>query len=131
MMPEAAHGSIPLTVSLQVPDVAAAVRFYVEVLAFEQTGSWADGGEPIWAEVSRPGPNGVARIWFFSHPLPGMPKATFSGVIYLFVGDVQTEADRLRGTVPFRWGPELMPYGLRELGIEDLNGYLVCFAEDA
>ena len=37
---------------------------------------------------------------------------------------------RLKGHVPFEWGPETQPYGLRELGIKDLNGYYLVFATD-
>jgi len=121
----------PLTVSLHAPDVAAAVRFYTEKLGFEDTGRWAEGDAPIWAEVSRPGPLGTARIWFFSNPIDNRRGPMLSGVVYLFVADVDAEARRLRDAgVKIHWGPEEMPYGLREVGFEDLNGYLLCFAQD-
>ena len=120
-----------LTISLHAPDVARAVAFYVDELGFHQTGDWLDdNGTPIWAEVAPDGPKGTARIWFFSHPIETRPGPAMSGIIYLFVENVDAESDRLRGRVPFRWGPENMEYGLRELGIEDLNGYLICFAQD-
>ena len=120
-----------LTVSLYAPDVAAAVAFYVDELGFHNTGSWSEGGAPpIWAEVARDGPKGTARIWFFSHHIETRPGPMLTGLIYLFVDDVDAEAERLRDRVPFRWGPENQEYGLRELGIEDLNGYLICFAKD-
>ena len=118
-------------VRLYAPDVAAAVTFYVDELGFRNTGSWpGEDGAPIWAEVARDGPKGTARIWFFSDAVEDRSDPVLSGLIYLFVGDVDPEADRLRGRVTFRWGPEDQEYGLRELGIEDLNGYLLCFAQD-
>lgn len=119
-----------LTVSLYAPDVAATVAFYVERLGFRQTGAWEDDGTPVWAEVARDGPKGTARIWLFSGAIPGRERPMFSGLVYLFVDDVDAEADRLEGRVPFRWGPEDQEYGLRELGIEDPNGYLICLARD-
>ncbi len=120
-----------LTISLYAPDVTAAVAFYVDELGFQQTGSWSeDGAPPVWAEVARNGPKGTARIWFFSNTIENRPGPMLSGLIYLFVDDVDAEAARLRGRVEFRWGPEDQEYGLRELGIEDLNGYLLCFAHD-
>lgn len=119
-----------LTISLYAPDVAAACRFYADVFAFERTGAWEEGGKPIWAEVARDGPKGTARIWFFSHAIDGMPKPQFSGVVYLFVDDVDEEAARIGRRAKVRWGPEDQMYGLRELGVEDLKGYLVCFAKD-
>lgn len=120
-----------LTISLYAPDVAAAVAFYVDHLGFRQTGAWSeDGAPPIWAEVARNGPKGTARIWFFSHAIESRPGPSLSGLIYVFVDDVDAEAARLSGRVPFRWGPEDQEYGLRELGLEDLNGYLICLAQD-
>ncbi|MEQ8348174.1 MAG: VOC family protein [Sneathiellaceae bacterium] len=119
-----------LTVSLYVPDVAAAVGFYTECLGFAHSGSWNEGGRAIWAEVARTGPKGTARIWFFCHRIEDRPGPAMSGLIYLFVGDVDAEARRLAGRPTVRWGPEDQPYGLRELGIEDPHGYLLCFAQD-
>lgn len=120
-----------LTISLYAPDVAAAVAFYVDELGFKQTGSWSEeDAPPIWSEVARDGPKGTARIWFFSHNIETRPGPMLSGLIYLFVDDVDAEAERLRGRIAFQWGPENQEYGLRELGIEDLNGYLLCLAQD-
>ncbi len=120
----------PLTPSLCVPDVAKAVRFYVEILGFAETANWVERGEPIWAEVARDGPCGTARLWFFSDLSESPPAPMLSGLIYLFVEDVDAEAARLSGWVKARWGPETQEYGLREFGFEDLNGYLICLARD-
>ena len=59
------------------------------------------------------------------------PKPVLSGLIYVFVDDVDSTAAHLDGKVPFDWGPETQDYGLRELGIHDLNGYYLVFAQDA
>lgn len=120
----------PITPSLYVPDVALAVTFYVEILGFTQTGVWAEDETPLWAEVSREGPKGTARIWFFSGQIDGRPGPALSGLLYLFVDSVDTAAVCLQGKVKVLWGPEDQEYGLRELGVEDLNGYILCFAED-
>ncbi len=120
-----------LTISLYAPDVAAAIAYYVEELGFHNTGSWPDeNGKPIWAEVARDGPKGTARIWFFSGNIEDRAGPALSGLVYLFVEDVEAEAARLSDRVVTRWGPEDQEYGLRELGVEDLNGYLICFAQD-
>jgi len=120
-----------LTVSLFTQNVAETLNFYVDQLGFRLTGSWTEGDEPpVWAEVSRDGPKGAARIWFFSNPLQGYHRPAFSGVIYLFVDHVDDEANRLGSNrVDVLWGPEDQAYSLRELGIRDPNGYLICFAE--
>ena len=117
----------PVTPSLFAPSLPETVHYYVETLGFRQTGSYkeADGSE-IWAEVSL----GKARIWFFANALVERPEPAFSGLIYVFVDDVDEIASRLGGRVPFEWGPETQEYGLRELGIKDINGYYLVFARD-
>lgn len=120
-----------LTVSLFTPSVADAVAFYVDHLNFQQTGSWSeDNKPPAWAEVARDGPKGTARVWFFSDPIKGQTAPNFSGLFYFFVKNVDAEAARLGDGIDVLWGPEDQIYGLRELGLRDPNGYLLCFAQD-
>lgn len=117
----------PVVPSLFAPDLPQTLRFYIETLGFEQTGKYEgdDGGE-IWAEVTL----GDARIWLFSQPLKDQPTPSLSGLLYLLVDDVDAVAERLAGNVAFEWGPEDQDYGLRELGIKDVNGYNLVFAKD-
>ncbi|NQV79710.1 MAG: VOC family protein [Alphaproteobacteria bacterium] len=116
----------PVTPSLYVPDLAAALRYYTDTLGFAETAAFEEDGQTFWAEVSL----GPSRLWFFATPLDGHPKPSFSRLIYVFIDDVDAVAARLKGHVPFEWGPETQPYGLRELGIKDLNGYYLVFAKD-
>ncbi len=117
----------PVTPSLYAPDLAAAISFYVDVFGFRKSGAYSDDdGVEIWAEVAL----GEGRIWFFSHALDDAPKAGFSGLIYVFVDDVDEMADRVGHRAVVSWGPETQAYGLRELGVRDLNGYLIVFAAD-
>ena len=116
-----------VTPSLFAPDLPATVRFYVESLGFEQTGSYTNEKElETWAEVSL----GDSRLWFFANSLEKQPGPAFSGMIYVFVEDVDAVAARLKGQVPFEWGPDVQDYGLRELGIRDIDGYYIVFARD-
>lgn len=117
----------PVTPSLFAPDLPATLRFYVETLGFKQTGSFEDDGKEIWAEVTL----GESHIWFFSNSLTGHPQPTFSGLIYVFVDDVDAIAQRLKDhNVAIEWGPETQEYGLREVGCKDPNGYYLVFAKD-
>jgi len=120
----------PLTISLYTPDVQATVDFWRDVFAFEQTAAWEEDGQPIWAEVARDGPEGTARVWFFSGEIVDAPRPHLSGVVYVFVADVDAEAARIGDRARRHWGPETQEYGLRELGVFDPNGYIVCFAKD-
>lgn len=116
----------PVMPSLYVPDLDAALRFYTETLGFTSSGAYEEAGEKLWAEVAR----GEARIWFFTNQLDGFPQPAFSGLIYVFVDDVDELAASLKDRVSVEWGPETQVYGLRELGIKDLNGYYLVFAKD-
>lgn len=116
----------PLTPSLKVPDVLAAVKFYVDELGFEHTLGWEDEDELVWAEVAR----GEIRIWFFRDTQDQAGPTQLTGFLYLFVDDVDAEAAMLKEKVKTLWGPEDMEYGLREFGFEDLNGYRLVLAKD-
>ncbi len=120
----------PTTTSLFARDVAETLSFYHEVLGFEITGTWQEDGRPLWGEVARGGPEGTARLWFFAGALPDRPTPVLSGLVYIFVDDVDAELARIAGRAKVLWGPEDQEYGLRELGVEDPNGYMPCFAKD-
>lgn len=65
-------------------------------------------------------------------PPCGTPQAPVcSGTFYIFPESVQRLAEELCGKVEFAWGPEVMPYGMREFGIRDPNGYYLAFTEPA
>lgn len=115
-----------ITPSLHAPDLEETIAFYIDVLGFSETGNWEEGGDKIWAELTR----GEARLWLFSNALERPSSPVMSGLLYIFVDDVYAEAAALQEKVKVRWGPEDQPYGLRELGFEDPNGYLLVFAQD-
>ncbi|MEO1135157.1 MAG: VOC family protein [Pseudomonadota bacterium] len=117
--------------SLFAPDLNGTLAFFVDVLGFDQTGIYPDTDNPIWAEVTFRASGRGSKIWFFSQPIADRPAPAMSGVIYIFVDDVDAFCQSLADKVSFRWGPETMDYGLREVGIEDPNGYLLAFAQDA
>lgn len=116
----------PVVPSLYAPDLAATLEYYTNTLGFTEVGNWIEDGTKIWAEVAL----GDCRLWLFSNALTGQDRPMMSGMIYLFVEDVDAVAAHLQGNVTFAWGPENQPYGLRELGIKDVNGYFLVFAKD-
>jgi uncharacterized glyoxalase superfamily protein PhnB len=117
----------PVTVSLFAPQLPDTVEYYAETLGFRKTGSYEEpDGTEIWAEVALDD----ARIWFFSYPIDRRHEPVLTGLIYVFVDNVDEVANRLAGKVQFEWGPQTQEYGLRELGVKDLNGYHLVFAQD-
>jgi len=103
------------------------LAFYRE-LGFGLTGSHPSEASPTWAEVRRDG----VTLQFSTEPPCGTPPTPVcSGTFYLFPESVLDLAEELRGKVDFAWGPEVMDYGMRELGVQDPNGYYLAFTEPA
>lgn len=126
----------PIIASLYTPDMQASERFYIEALGFVRTGQWIEDGTLKWMELkhptlaSRPIPAAPLTLWFFANPLKGQDRLAFSGLLYFMVADVSAYAQTLSDAVAIDWGPEVMPYGLLELGLRDNNGYRLVFAQE-
>ena len=113
--------------SLLIRDFDETLAFY-EMLGFAVTAQHPYGDDPHWIEVSRDG----ITLQFFAEPPVGLPGAPMmSGTFYFFPDSVEALAEEFRGKVDFVWGPQVMPYGMREFGICDPNGYLLAFTEPA
>jgi uncharacterized glyoxalase superfamily protein PhnB len=101
---------------LQTKDMGQTVAWYETVLGFRRTGQ-ADG----WCSLSRDG----VSIMFMNNAHLGPPHATATQ--YFTVDDVDALWDGIKKHCQAEWGPEDMPYGLREFAIKDPNGYLLSF----
>ena len=112
--------------SLMVRDVEASVAFYRDVLGFEICGRHEDGAALAWAEVRL----GEVVLQLMRGPLRGLPEEpVFTGTFYFFPESVGAIECRVAGRAEIAWGPEEMPYGMRELAIRDPDGYLLAFSE--
>jgi catechol 2,3-dioxygenase-like lactoylglutathione lyase family enzyme len=102
---------------LPVPDVSAAVDFYVKKLGFRLGFTWGD--PPTIAGVD------LGRVQMFLQQ--GTPNPEGCSV-YFVVGDADElyEFQRANG-VEVVSPPEDRPWGLREYGIRDLHGYRLVF----
>lgn len=115
----------PLVPALLVRDVVETLDFYRK-LGFQVTGFAPNRGRPTWAEVQRES----VTLQFYADPPPGTPTTPVcSGTFYLYLGSVMDLAEEFRSEIPFSWGPEVMDYGMRELGVQDPNGYYLAFTE--
>jgi nicotinamidase-related amidase/uncharacterized glyoxalase superfamily protein PhnB len=112
--------------SLLVRDLDESLRFY-EHIGFSVSGYYPDDGNPVWAEIR--GRNVVMQL--YTEPPRGTPDTpVFSGTLYVYPDDVNGLAAELADRVDFEWGPETMPYGMREFAVRDPNGYLLAFTGD-
>ncbi len=115
---------------LFVPDVAATLAFYRDVLGFNV--DFASGSPPVHARVSSgdPASPATARIRF---ELTAAPLAAArSCYLYVYVGralDDLFAAYRDRG-VEIVGGPKDRPWGLRQFEVRDCNGYSLTFSAE-
>ena len=114
-----------LVPALLVRDMDETLEFYRK-LGFRLTGCYPEESNPTWTEVQR---DSVTLQFHAEPPIGTPPKPVCSGTFYFFPDSVLALAEELRGKVDFAWGPEVMDYGMRELGIQDPNGYYLAFTE--
>jgi catechol 2,3-dioxygenase-like lactoylglutathione lyase family enzyme len=103
---------------LNVRDVAASLKFYVDVLGFDR--SWHWGHPPTFGGVHA----GEAEIQFCLDGQGG--PGTW---LAIWVDDVDAWYERLRAKqVDIRQPPTNFPWGVRELNVADLDGHRIRFS---
>ena len=119
---------------LGVRNVRQSAEYYRDVLGFDLdpvSGVFQPSGdEPggVYAIVKRGG------VWIHFQirrgDLPERKRQAFEGDVYLYVEDVEAiYADLQRRGAKIVQPPAVAPYGLREIRVEDLNGYRLTFGE--
>jgi uncharacterized glyoxalase superfamily protein PhnB len=121
---------------LGVQNVRQAAEYYRDVLGFDldpANGVFQPSGEEpggVYAIVKRPG----AWIHFQIRrgQIPERSRAPHERDVYLYVEDLDAlYADLQRRGAVIRQEPRMAPYGIREIEVEDLNGYRLTFGEVA
>lgn len=119
---------------LGVPNVRQAAQYYRDVLGFHldpaigvfQPSPDEPGG--VYAIVKRSG------VWIHfqirREPIPPRQRGPFERDVYLYVQDLATlHAELLQRGATILHPPRDAAYGLRELVVEDPNGYRLAFGE--
>ena len=110
-----------MSVILRADDLEGTARFYCDMLDFSRMGE-GDGFVGLM--------NGTARIMLAT---PNAHEAwrgpAFTGSIYLYVDDVDSLWERLRGRAKICYPIESFDYGMREFAIYDNNGYVIQFGQ--
>lgn len=110
---------MPFILLLKCHDVETTRAFYREILNFEvfdsDQGSCTVQKEDCTIVFSAEG------LW------SGNPECT--GTIYLFINDVDAYYESIKEKVIVLWPLQDMPYGTREFGVKDYDGYHLAFAQ--
>lgn len=115
-------GVIPV---LFTTDLSVTETFYRRVLGFDVSGNFEEEGEQTWIELSRDG----SRLSFTTEQIKGHETPVLSGMIYIMTADVDGVAASITSDSAILSGPEDKPHGLREMQVEDSNGYILVFAQ--
>ncbi|HEY8424483.1 MAG TPA: VOC family protein [Limnochordales bacterium] len=114
---------------ITVRDVLATLRFYTEVLGFEEWFRWGDDpARPLSAGLM----HGQARLICDAAPAGGLPARAGEGVeLYFDVGEM--DIDGYYARVAGRGArivepPTDKPWGDRVFRVEDPDGYVLAFA---
>ena len=110
----------PLAVLLRCNDIVETRSFYGDVLGFEVSDT-AEG------TLTAKGPGGARLIFTTLDPWHSPPRC--SGTFYFTVDDVDGLCAAVQGKAALAWGLQDMPYGSREFGIKDCNGYALAFQQ--
>jgi uncharacterized glyoxalase superfamily protein PhnB len=104
---------------LQSSDLQRTIDWYSSVLGFR-----CIGREEEWCRLERDG----VTLMFMRNAHLGAPHATATQ--YIYVSDLDALWHSVRDRVSAEWGPEDMPYGMKEFAIKDPDGYLLSFGEE-
>lgn len=108
-----------LTPMLQTSDMDRTIRWYGDVLGFRCVSRMDDE----WCRLEQDG----VSLMFMRNAHLGEPRATATQ--YIYVDDVNALWETLKDRVEAEWGPEDMPYGMREFAIKDPDGYRLSFGQ--
>ncbi|MEZ0244293.1 MAG: VOC family protein [Sphingomonas sp.] len=113
-----------------VPDVDATVRWYAELLGWENS-VFPPAPPSQWASM-RSGRVEIMLQRVEDYAKPDLQPRRGGGVwdAYVWVDDVNALHTHLTGKAELLQGPMDLPYGCRELWMRDLNGYVLVFAQD-
>lgn len=122
-----------LTPNLMVSNVAEAVMYYAHHLGFEMIQSVPEAPPYDWAMVSVAG---VALMFQAETSIkrefaPLQNQSTGGGLnFYLRISGVKDLYERLQGKVTIVNDLKESFYGMTEFSIQDLNGFILTFAEN-
>lgn len=108
-----------LTLLLRCTDLERTAAFYAALPGFKASASHGDT-----LTVTGHG----ARLVFTAADLWNRAP-TLTGTLYFTVADIEATFAQTQGRASLAWTLQDMPYGAREFGIVDCNGYVLAFQQ--
>ncbi|MBL8879722.1 MAG: VOC family protein [Phycisphaerales bacterium] len=118
---EALIGLAPM---LLTRDMLATISFYCDVLGFTLDSQWPEN-EPCWCSLT----NGMSRVMFTTQGYKA-ETPTMTGRLYFYTTNVMAIYERVKSRAKVIEGPEVYFYRMKEIAIEDCNGYVLAFGQD-
>ena len=119
---------------LGVDDVKATAEWYRDVLGFQILATLEEpDGEWAWVSLRRDDVGLMFNEHHTHEDEPGAdhvhPPPTLTGSLYINVDDVDALAAAIAGKAALDYGPTDQPHGMREIALEDPNGYFLIFGQ--
>jgi catechol 2,3-dioxygenase-like lactoylglutathione lyase family enzyme len=116
----------------QVFDMPTSIRFYRDVLGFEVTGTSGPGDDCDWAMLSSRGVTIMLNTAYERDQRPTAPDpariaAHEDASLYFGCEDLDGAYAYLRANGVDAEQPRVAPYGMKQLYLEDPDGYILCF----
>lgn len=114
-----------------VKDINKTIAFYQE-LGFKLAMKVPEEGEPVWAMMT----NGKINFMFqtfasLGSELPEISREDGGSLLlYIRITGIRKFYDQLKNKMKILKGLEKTFYGATEFSIQDINGYILTFAED-
>jgi uncharacterized glyoxalase superfamily protein PhnB len=116
-----------------VRDLKETMAFYTDVLGMETAGVFPQTGEPTWCSM-RLDDASVAFTFEAPHTHEDgelhVSEPAFAGSLYFYTDDVDALYDRIKEKVEIDEAPVNRPWGMREFGFVDPNGFYLAFGQD-
>lgn len=121
-----------LAPDLMVENITESLAFYTGVLGFEKIMAHPQEGEPVWAMIK----SGDVRIMLeakqgMQKSVPGFDGISIGASLTLFIetDDVDGLYAEIKDKVEIVKDIETTFYGMREVAIKDIDGYVLVFAQ--
>ena len=121
-----------LTPNIMVENIQNTIEYYQTILGFDIVMTFPVNENPLWALLKK---NNISMMFqeknSFLKEYPHLSDIGMGGSLSLFIGidNIDGFYNEIYKKVKVIKPPHVTTYGIKEFAIEDINGYLLVFAE--